>query len=113
MSENVGKTIKNIAHVCYVIGIILSVILGMVLGKETEGLSISIWIIGPLVLIVPYYLMLGFGEIIIKLYEIEENTRVKATQSKRGKNNNNHQFELSVADVYDEEILGENFDCDD
>lgn len=75
MKENIGNTIKTIANICYIIGAIASIIIGLVLATEIGGFFILISILLPLVLLVPYYLMFGFGEVIIKLYEIEENTR--------------------------------------
>lgn len=110
MKENVGRTIKTIANVCYIIGIILSIIAGLILATEISGAFILISIIGPLVLFVPYYMMFGFGEIIIKLYEIEENTRSKNVKGKKGKKRNNSQVEESNNENYDEEIFDDDYD---
>jgi hypothetical protein len=110
MKENVGKTIKTIANVCYIIGMILSIIAGLILATDISGAFILISIIGPLVLLVPYYMMFGFGEIIIKLYEIEENTRSKNVKGKKGKKRNNSQVEESSNENYDEEIFDDDFD---
>ncbi|MBO5715387.1 MAG: hypothetical protein J6S23_03210 [Clostridia bacterium] len=110
MKENVGKTIKTIANVCYIIGMILSIIAGLILATDISGAFILISIIGPLVLLAPYYMMFGFGEIIIKLYEIEENTRSKDVKGKKGKKRNNSQVEESSNENYDEEIFDDDFD---
>lgn len=110
MKENVGKTIKTIANVCYIIGMISSIIAGLILATDISGAFILISIIGPLVLLVPYYMMFGFGEIIIKLYEIEENTRSKNEKGKKGKKRNNSQVEESSNENYDEEIFDDDFD---
>lgn len=83
MKENVGNTIKTIANICYIIGAIASIIIGLILATEINTVFILISILVPLVLFIPYYLMFGFGEVIIKLYEIEENTRPQTTH--RGK----------------------------
>ena len=75
MYSNIGGKIKGLAKVLFWLEAIASVIVGLVLVEDTEGLSLLLAIAGVLVAWVSAWFLYGFGEIIDKLCDIERNTR--------------------------------------
>ena len=75
MFDNIGGKIKGLAKVLFWLEAIASVIVGLVLVEDTEGLSLLLAIAGVLVAWVSSWFLYGFGEIIDKLCDIERNTR--------------------------------------
>ena len=75
MFDNIGGKIKGLAKVLFWLEAIASVIVGLVLVEDTEGLSLLLAIAGVLVAWVSAWFLYGFGEIIDKLRDIERNTR--------------------------------------
>lgn len=70
---NVGKKIKTLAIVLFVVGIFGSAIVGIMLQIE-EDYGIAVWIVGTLVSWIASLLTYGQGELIDKATQIAENT---------------------------------------
>ncbi len=84
MFENIGKKIKGFIAGIFWCEAIIAIGIGVLLAEETEGISILIAVGFILVAWISSWLIYGFGEIIDKLSEIEQNTRgmrtIPATQ---------------------------------
>ncbi len=76
MYDNIGNKIKILAKVFFVLGAIASVIGAIYLFFEAAHilLCLAIAIVGSLFSWISTWLLYGFGEIIDKLSDIEENT---------------------------------------
>ena len=84
MYNNIGKKIKILAQVVFLIEAIVSVIAGLVIWVESE--SLSLWsvvflFVGPLVAYISSWILYGYGEIIVKLFEIERNTHKEQSET--------------------------------
>ena len=75
MFDNIGGKIKGLAKVLFGLEVISSVIVGLVLVEDTEGLSLLFAIAGVLVAWISAWFIYGFGEIIDRVCEIAKNTR--------------------------------------
>ncbi len=75
MFENIGGKIKGTAKVFFWIGVISSIVVGIVFVGDTSGLSLLLILVGGLASWLSVLIIYGFGEIIEKLCEIERNTR--------------------------------------
>lgn len=76
MYDNIGGKIKGLAKATFIVEAIASVITGIVLWIVTEELWCALILFcGPIVAWVSSWLLYGFGEIIDKLCDIEQNTR--------------------------------------
>lgn len=76
MFDNIGRKLQTLAGVTTILGIIICVVLGivlMVLGTILTG--IVCMICGSLAAWIGSWVLYGFGEIILKLTEIAENTK--------------------------------------
>ncbi len=80
MYSNIGKKIKALAVVTFLIIAIPSVIGGVILATE-DPIGILLIIGGPLVAWITSWFTYGFGEIIDKLTDIERNTRGDSIKS--------------------------------
>ena len=76
MYDNIGGKIKGLARATFIVEVIAAAITWMVLWIETEeSWCALILFCGPFVALVSSWLLYGFGEIIDKLCDIEQNTR--------------------------------------
>ena len=83
MYDNIGGKIKGLAKATFIVEAIASVIAGIALWIDTEeGWCALILFCGPIVAWVSAWLLYGFGEIIDKLYDIEQNTRGGQSKTK-------------------------------
>lgn len=77
MFKNIGKKIKGLAKVLFWLLAICSVVIGLYLLDDTDGISAAIGVGGVLVAWIGSWFLYGFGEIIDKLCEIERYTRIE------------------------------------
>ena len=75
--SNIGSKIKNLASVIAWIGIILSVILGIVTFETSAGLGFLIMIFGGLVSWIGSFILYGFGQLIENTDEIRKSLKNK------------------------------------
>ncbi len=75
MFRRIGRKIKGVVKILFWIEVAAIYIVGLVFIVPTSGLSILYAIGGILVAWISSWLIYGFGEIIDKLCDIEENTR--------------------------------------
>lgn len=76
MFDNIGNKIKTLAKVVCFIGIVSSLITGIVLGNLlSSGVGLVIIILGCLLSWIGSFFTYGFGELIEKTTEIANNTR--------------------------------------
>jgi hypothetical protein len=74
--ENIGKKIKVLAQVIFILESIAAVITGIVLWIDIEeGWCAIVLFGGPVVAWISSWLLYGFGELIDKVCDIERNTR--------------------------------------
>ena len=64
MFENIGKKIKNLASIICWIGIIASVIIGLILFNSSVSAGLITIIAGSLISWIGSFFMYGFGEIV-------------------------------------------------
>lgn len=84
MFSNIGGKIKTLAQVVTWVGIIASVITGLILVSEDDDLiliGLLVMVAGSLTFWISSFLLYGFGELIVKTTEIAENTRDKSATS--------------------------------
>ena len=83
MYDNVGGKIKGLAKATFMVEAIVAVIIGIVLWINTEEWWCALILFcGPIVAWVSSWLLYGFGEIIDKLCDIEQNTRGGQSKTK-------------------------------
>ena len=85
MYDNIGRKIKGLAIVVFIVEAIAAIIGGIALMITLDDLillGLLVLLFGPLVAWVSSWLLYGFGEIIDKLCDIERNTRCGAGASK-------------------------------
>lgn len=70
--KNIGKKVKALAIISCVIGVIISILIA---GTNYVHLSIYIGLLGSIISWIGSCLMYGFGELIVKVTEIAENTK--------------------------------------
>ena len=75
MFDRIGMKIKVLATIICFVGIVASVVGAMILLSEFEVIAIVLLFAGPFVSWILSWFLYGFGEIIEKLHQIEENTR--------------------------------------
>ncbi len=75
MFNDIGKKIKLLAEMICIVGIIFSIIVGLVnasLYNEKIIFSVVMWLIGPLLSWIGSFTLYGFGELIDKVTSIEK-----------------------------------------
>ena len=83
MYDNIGGKIKGLATATFIVEAIASVIAGIALLIYTEEWWCTLILFcGPIVAWVSSWLLYGFGEIIDKLCDIEQNTRGGQSKAK-------------------------------
>ena len=83
MYDNIGEKIKGLARATFIVEAFASVITGIVLWVDTEEWWCALILFcGPIVAWVSSWLLYGFGEIIDKLCDIEQNTRGGQSKTK-------------------------------
>jgi hypothetical protein len=83
MYDNIGEKIKSLAKANFFVEALAAIIVGIVLWIETEEWwCVLIILCGPIVALVSSWLLYGFGEIIDKLCDIEQNTRGGQSKTK-------------------------------
>ena len=78
MYENIGKKIKGLAQILFIVGAIAAAIIGMVLMIISTSfilLGVLTLFLGPILSWIGSWLLYGFGELIDKTCDIERNTR--------------------------------------
>ena len=76
MYKNVGEKIKGLAVLIFALGSIASIVVGIILWDNAYEILGPILVFGgPVLMFVNSLLIYGFGEIITKLCDIEQNTR--------------------------------------
>ena len=81
MFENIGKKLKGLAKIVFIIEVAFLGFIGLVLILEgTVGDGLLILIAGVLGAWISGLFLYGFGEIIDKLTEIEKNTRIETNR---------------------------------
>ena len=79
MYDNIGKKIKNLATVTFIVEAIATVIIGLVFlidwGIEDGWWALLLIFFGPFIAWASSWLLYGFGELIDKTCDIERNTR--------------------------------------
>lgn len=80
MYDNIAKTIKTIALVLFIVGVIASIILGINCTHLASGMVILL-IGGIVVVFISSVFIYGFGEIIDILDDIRYNTKRSSTES--------------------------------
>ena len=81
MHDNIAKTIKTIASVLFIVGVIASIILGINYVRFNLGATIVTVIVGIIISFIPSVFIYGFGEIIDILDDIRHNTNRSSTGS--------------------------------
>ena len=74
MWNNIGKKLKGLAIVVFIIEALASVITGLLLIEETDA-GIILLLAGPLAAWISSWMLFGFGELVDKVTDIERNTR--------------------------------------
>ena len=82
MYEKIGEKIKGLAIATFIVEVIASVIIGIVFLADGEWMGILILFCGPIVAWVSSWFLYGFGEIIDKLCDIEQNPRGGQSKTK-------------------------------
>ncbi len=88
MYNNIGKKIKGLASALFITATIAAIISGIVLmflGESMILFGFLVMIIGPLAAWISSWMLYGFGEIIDKLCEIEQNTRGVSGKEKKSR----------------------------
>lgn len=80
MYKNIGKKIKGLAKVLFIVEAIVVVLTGVIIISLARDYTIFlvgmlVLIIGPIVAWISSWLLYGFGELIDKTCDIERNTR--------------------------------------
>ena len=89
MYDNIGSKIKGLAKAIFIVEAILSIIISITLLIETEQAAYSIFLfLGPILSWISSWLIYGFGEIIDKLCNIEQNSEAIMKLTKSPQNNN-------------------------
>ena len=88
--NNIGEKIKGLAIASFIVEAIGAVITGIILVANEEAYGILIVLFGPIVAWVSSWLLYGFGELISKTCDIEQNTRqIRQTASNTQQNTSN------------------------
>lgn len=81
MFDNIGSKIKSLAKIVCWVGIIITVIAGIVMlasgGDVSSPIGLVLVIAGPIISWISSFFVYGFGELIEKTSEIAENTKPK------------------------------------
>ena len=78
MYKNIGKKIKNLAKISFLVEAISAVISGIILcvnNTDEIWIGLLVLFVGPIVAWVSSWLLYGYGELIDKTCDIEFNTR--------------------------------------
>ena len=73
--DNIGEKIKGLAKFFFISGTILSILLGLFMLQNNTIRAILIIVLGTIGSWLSSLTLYGFGEIIVKLTQIENNTR--------------------------------------
>jgi len=79
MFDNIGKKMKTLASLEITLGIVVSIIIGIIVMSEVLLLGIVVIIVGSWISWVSSIFMYGFGELIEKTSEIAHNTSKKGS----------------------------------
>ena len=104
MYDNIGGKIKQWAKVVCIAEAIVAVIGAIVMMATAEdgtmiGMGFLVLILGPLAAWVSSWLLYGFGEIIVKLTQIEENTRLALGYEEEDEYEEEHEDETEVREA--------------
>lgn len=95
MYDKIGEKIRSLAIWTFIVEALASIIAGWVFAIEgEEWYGWVILILGPLVAWVGSWILYGFGEIIVKVTEIEHNTNITYQSSKSKEHTSNHNSEI-------------------
>ena len=95
MFDNIGRKIKDLAEIIFVIEALLFFGIGLyfIIALELVGVGVILMLLGPLISWVSSWLLYGFGEIIDLLTDIKYNTQnlntktnVELKKNEKGKN---------------------------
>ena len=79
MFSNIGGKIKGLVVIIFIIEVIICIIAGCVMISTGDDgfafLGLIVMILGTLIAWISSWVLYGYGEIIVKLTEIERNTR--------------------------------------
>lgn len=81
MFDNIGRSLKTLAYIILVLGIIASVVLGIVLLATSAGLGILVIICGSIVSWIGSAILFGFGQLIENSDAIVSRMTVTKTNS--------------------------------
>lgn len=87
MYDNIGGKIKSLAKTIFVLEVLAIVIIGFVAMAQSEGdgetaqIAFIIMLVAFIVAWISSWFLYGFGEIIEKLCQIEQNTRNSGNKS--------------------------------
>ena len=107
MYDNIGRKIKGLAKAIFIAQGISMAITGIVLMCIDEDLilyGILSLILGPVLAWISSWLLYGFGEIIDKLCDIEQNTGLIRKPSELKKARNQHETETKKAEAAKQEV---------
>ena len=105
MYDNIGGKIKGLAKATFIVEAIAAIIVGIVLGVETEESWCALIIFcGPIVAWVSSWLLYGFGEIIDTLCDIEHNTGIIMKPSELKKARDRHEAETKKVEAAKQEL---------
>jgi len=119
MYENIGSKIKALAKVLFALGALAAVFIGFaIMGNSNDYddpmffIGFAVVVLGPVVALVFSWLIYGFGELIDKACDIEQNTRGNATTYKEHpKQNDQTQPKINLSAIENHqttEIIVEN-----
>ena len=98
MYDNIGRKLKGLATAFFIIGSVITVIIGFLYIASSEFLILTgvlYLVLGPLASWCISLVLYGFGELIDKISDIEVNTRRKKKSNKQ---------EMSEAELYEKEV---------
>ena len=106
--SNIGSKIKNWAKWVFIVAAIASVIGAICMMASAEDswmlvVGMIVLVVGPLIAWVSSWLLYGFGEIIVKLTDIERNTRSTNADKEESSIHTNEENEQQVHILTDEE----------
>ncbi len=75
MFDKIDKKLKLVANICFLLTIAVAIVIAFVFINETNGISLALILIGPLVAWLTSCTLYAFGELVDKVCDIERNTR--------------------------------------
>lgn len=97
MFNNIGEKIKKLAIVATVLGMIASLIAAIIIWAGNMGVlyGIFVLVVGVVFSWISSFVLYGFGEVIVKLNEIEKDIQnLKAPNAEQVDNQNDNQPEI-------------------